>query len=56
MTIVDPDRSLRKRRRHTETQSQRDAEDDQESEEEEHGGIEAKLILKLVCKHGKLKT
>jgi cell cycle checkpoint control protein RAD9A len=56
LTIVDPDSSLRKRRKRdksrSETATPRDEDDYEHSEDEAVGGIEAKLIMKLVCKHG----
>lgn len=52
LTIVDPESSLRNNRRKSESSTLRDEEEYEESEGEEVRGIEAKLIMKLVCKHG----
>jgi len=60
LIIVDPDSSLRKRKRReksrSETTTPRDEDDYEHSEDEAVGGIEAKLIMKLVCKHGELAS
>lgn len=60
LTIVDPDSSLRKRRKReksrSETTTPQDEDDYDHSEDEAVGGIEAKLIMKLVCKHGGLRS
>ncbi|ORX37984.1 Rad9-domain-containing protein [Kockovaella imperatae] len=63
LKIVDPDQSLHVRKRQRSrstasrengTQTQDDA-DYEDEEEAEAGAIEAKLIMKLVCKHGVTK-
>ena len=59
LTIVDPEQSLSRTRRKTistPSQANPSAEDDDEyegTEDVELGGIEAKLIIKLVCRHGR---
>ena len=56
LTIVDPDSALRKKSRkatsRSETETPREEDEYDHSEDEAVGGIEAKLIMKLVCKHG----
>jgi len=58
LTIVDPDSALRKKSRkatsRSETETPREEDEYDHSEDEAVGGIEAKLIMKLVCKHGEL--
>lgn len=48
LTIVDPERSLRrKRKRESDT-----SDEEEEIEDELQQGLAAKLVMKLVCKHG----
>ena len=56
MTIYDPHESLRSKRKSTGSSNgtSREVHVDEDSEDEAVTGIEAKLIMKLVCRHGKL--
>jgi hypothetical protein len=56
LKIHDPDNSLRSRRRRGRGQTEADGSttNDEGSDDELANGIEAYLVMKLVCKHGKL--
>lgn len=55
LQIKDPGTSLRKRRRKKESSQRIIRDGDQDSDEEENSeSLQARLILKLVCKHGEL--
>lgn len=54
LKIHDPDNSLRSKRKRNRAIHDGDTTGDEGSEDELSRGIEAYLVMKLVCKHGKL--
>ena len=56
LKIHDPDNSLRSKRKRNRAINDGDTTGDEGSDDEISRGIEAYLVMKLVCKHGKLST
>ena len=54
LKIHDPDNSLRSKRKRNRAINDGDTTGDEGSDDEISRGIEAYLVMKLVCKHGKL--
>ena len=54
LKIHDPDNSLRSKRKRNRVIQDGDTTGDEGSDDELSRGIEAYLVMKLVCKHGKL--
>jgi hypothetical protein len=54
LKIHDPDNSLRSKRKRNRAIHDEDTTGDEGSDDELSRGIEAYLVMKLVCKHGKL--
>lgn len=54
LKIHDPDNSLRSKRKRNRAVNNGDTTGDEGSDDELSRGIEAYLVMKLVCKHGKL--
>jgi hypothetical protein len=54
LKIHDPDNSLRSKRKRNRAIHDGDTTGDEGSDDELSRGIEAYLVMKLVCKHGKL--
>lgn len=60
LTIIDPEQSLRPKRNNRQSSGLTNQDEQDEADYQEimgddvNSGIEAKLIMKLVCKHGKL--
>lgn len=52
LTIIDPEKSLGRKRKRDESDVLDDSEYNDDSEDELQEGIAAKLVMKLVCKHG----
>jgi len=61
LTIIDPEQSLRPKRNNRQSSGLTNQDEQDEADYQEimgddvNSGIEAKLIMKLVCKHGKLE-
>jgi len=56
LKIHDPDNSLRSKRKRNRAIHDGDNTGDEGSDDEISRGIEAYLVMKLVCRHGKLST
>jgi hypothetical protein len=56
LKIHDPDNSLRSKRKRNRAMHDGDTTGDEGSDDELSRGIEAYLVMKLVCKHGKLSS
>jgi hypothetical protein len=56
LKIHDPDNSLRSKRKRNRPIHDGDTTGDEGSDDELSRGIEAYLVMKLVCKHGKLSS